>query len=828
MKRFLIRLSLISGVAVIGLIAIAQAQRGDAVAEAATGDATVKPTADAGSAPQAVDLLSQAQGVLDNPPSPGSQAKSNSRLPVTQVSTGASGTKADSTAQAADPSASSAATSAAGLFDAARTGQMSSSSAAASPLESSASATDSAPSNRYGNGRYGNDRYGDNRYGDATISPPAFTTQRQSQPTSAEAVAGDAPAAASDVEPTPAGDAGATSRLLPPSTATGEMNRSALARPATADVRREPALENPAFGDGRTAPTATSGQTEPTPADPLSGTNGGSLRGGPDRGFSDRSMDAPAPGGAASRFSEPSSAGGDLRATVGDSRMSEPATLQAGPANPLRGAGEPAPSVAMPLGADRGGSIPRGEEGLGRPGLEHLEGAQAPSLTIEKFAPAEIQIGKSAVFEILVRNVGKVPAQNVTIHDQIPKKTQLVGTTPPAARSPEGDLVWKLGTMEPGGEHTVQLEVMPIDEGEVGSVATVQFSAHSSVKTIATRPELQLEVVAPKEAMIGSDVALVIKISNPGSGPATGVVLKEFVPENFSHSGGTELEYEVGELKPKETRELELVIKAAKAGVATNLLTARGDGSLQARSQSELEVIAPALAVAMDGPKKRYLEREATYTVSISNPGTAAAREVELVTYLPKGLEFVKADNFGEWDPQSRAVRWSLEELPANETGSVMLTAMPIEAGEQKVVIEGTADQGLSARDEQSVLVEGVAAILFQVVDIQDPIEVNGETAYEIRVVNQGSKAATGVQLQAILPPQMKVLSANGPTEAVLERDGVLFGKLGQLAPRADATYIIRVQGLAPGDLRMRVQVVTNEITTPVSKEESTRVYSDE
>jgi hypothetical protein len=48
------------------------------------------------------------------------------------------------------------------------------------------------------------------------------------------------------------------------------------------------------------------------------------------------------------------------------------------------------------------------------------------------------------------------------------------------------------------------------------------------------------------------------------------------------------------------------------------------------------------------------------------------------------------------------------------------------------------------------------------------------------------------------------------------------------LAPKADTTYRVRVQGLRSGDLRLRVQLLTDEMSTPVTKEESTRVYSDD
>ncbi len=40
-------------------------------------------------------------------------------------------------------------------------------------------------------------------------------------------------------------------------------------------------------------------------------------------------------------------------------------------------------------------------------------------------------------------------------------------------------------------------------------------------------------------------------------------------------------------------------------------------------------------------------------------------------------------------------------------------------------------------------VVDGLAAIMFEVKDLEDPIEVGGETGYEVRVVNQGTKAAT-------------------------------------------------------------------------------------
>ena len=113
------------------------------------------------------------------------------------------------------------------------------------------------------------------------------------------------------------------------------------------------------------------------------------------------------------------------------------------------------------------------------------------------------------------------------------------------------------------------------------------------------------------------------------------------MPEGLAHDAGRELEFEIGTLRPNETRQLQLTLKADKPGLVRNEVLVRGEGNLIAQHTVELEVIAPALEVALNGPKLRYLERPATYEVVISNPGTAPAREVEVVTYLPKGMKFV-------------------------------------------------------------------------------------------------------------------------------------------------------------------------------------------
>ena len=57
---------------------------------------------------------------------------------------------------------------------------------------------------------------------------------------------------------------------------------------------------------------------------------------------------------------------------------------------------------------------------------------------------------------------------------------------------------------------------------------------------------------------------------------------------------------------------------------------------------------------------------------------------------------------------------------------------------------------------------------------------------------------------------------------------GACFEPLGRLNPKEEAVFRVTAQGVRAGDARVRVQLSTDEEPTPVTKEESTRVYADQ
>jgi hypothetical protein len=270
------------------------------------------------------------------------------------------------------------------------------------------------------------------------------------------------------------------------------------------------------------------------------------------------------------------------------------------------------------------------------------------------------------------------------------------------------------------------------------------------------------------------------------------------------------------------------VLTAEAKGVFQNRIVATGDANLYAEDLAQFEVVAPEIAVSVVGPQRKYLELPAEFVVAVENRGTAAAKDIELVGKLPQGLEFVSANNFGEYDEATRSVYWSLAELQPSKRGEVTLIAKPVDLGEKRLEFKAGAELGLVDHAESMLQVEGLAALKSEVTDVADPIEVDGQTSYEIRIVNQGSKAATNVIVVAHFPEGIDAVRAEGPTEGRVEPKRVQFAPLRELSPKADTTYRIDVAGVSPGDQRVLVQIMTNDLAQPINVEESTCVYSDQ
>jgi uncharacterized repeat protein (TIGR01451 family) len=233
------------------------------------------------------------------------------------------------------------------------------------------------------------------------------------------------------------------------------------------------------------------------------------------------------------------------------------------------------------------------------------------------------------------------------------------------------------------------------------------------------------------------------------------------------------------------------------------------------------------LEVAIEGPRLRYVERQATYTIRVHNPGPAPANNVQVFDAIPASFRFLDASGGGAFDHTNRQVAWFVGRLEPGATAELGVQLIPTEIGDAQLAAEVKADCGVVEKAEAQTRVEGIAAVVIDVADTDDPVEVGGQTAYEIRVTNRGSQPARMVQVAAKLSGSMEAIDASGPTQGTIDGGQVVFEPIATLEPGQSQLYRVVVHCPQAGQMTFRAYFRSAEQPKPVVEEEVTRVYQD-
>ncbi|MGL6074491.1 MAG: hypothetical protein ACRC8S_10055 [Fimbriiglobus sp.] len=514
-----------------------------------------------------------------------------------------------------------------------------------------------------------------------------------------------------------------------------------------------------------------------------------------------------------------------------------PGTLPTLPSQPAAPAVETTPVVTMPTATPRRApeTLPTGQ----------LPSRQVPNVILETICPETVGINQTLTYELVVRNTGTSSVQGVRVEDELPAKCQFLGSEPAAETS--GDrLAWSLGQLESGAEKRIKISVRPTEEGDLRSRASVSFAASVEARARVTRPKIAIAMTGPEVIRVGEKVDFQIKLTNSGTGTAGKIRLQAKFTEGLSHPQGQVIEADLENLAAGQSKTLNLTAIAAKSGGQVCTISAIADNSQTEVAKSNVSLVEAMLTIKQTGPQHCLVKAEPVYNIELSNPGTCATDPVQIWAALPAGMELVATTDGGSFLEANRAVGWRLPGLAAgtSKTLSMKLRATaPTEgairtvaqaanpmveaAGVVNVEARQSTTKGLEARTETIVKAEGIPALRFDVVDLEDPIVVGKEATYEIRVVNQGTGACTNVQLVAELAESTSSAGSNGPTAGKVSGQQLVFEPIAQFGVKAEAVYRVRVKGTQPGDYRFRVRLVCDQIRTPTIKEENTRFYKE-
>ena len=458
-----------------------------------------------------------------------------------------------------------------------------------------------------------------------------------------------------------------------------------------------------------------------------------------------------------------------------------------------------------------------------------LSNRVAPSVTIETTVPDAVPLGKDISYEIVVRNTGLIPVSGVRVEEEIPPGAHYLGGEPMADLS-LNTLRWNLGELVAGAEKRLKLTVKPVGENDYATSPRATFTTTTPNTIKITRPKLAASVTGPETILFNEEASFTIQVKNEGTGPATKVKIHVALPAGLRHPqqrDGSPVEAELPTLAAGETKSVTLKTIAMQAGLQTCELTVMGESCGAVTAKATCMVQKPMLETRLVGPGKAMVRGEPSFTLEVNNPGNAPTPNVQAAVSFPDGLEFVSASDGGNYEPGSRTVTWNMGAQAAGSKKSLSFKLRASVAG--KIEIRGIAassikvdDKPVDGRSSVVLQVDGVPAVGFEVVNLDNPAEVGKEVTYEIRMLNQGTCPLTNLRIAAAMSEGLTVSTVAGPTKHTAAGQTVTFDPIPRLAVKADVVIRIKAKGMTAGDLRCKVQLFCDQLKQPVFKEEST------
>lgn len=444
-------------------------------------------------------------------------------------------------------------------------------------------------------------------------------------------------------------------------------------------------------------------------------------------------------------------------------------------------------------------------------------------LLLERFTPAEVRAGTEFEYQIRLTNLTSGTVENITLVETFAATYRARQAGPRPERQDGNSATWRIPRLGPSEVLVIRVVGSTDRQDEMTWCANLTFTTDVCAKTRVVVPRLTLTKELPPEVLLCDTIPMRMVITNTGTGRASNIVVTDPLPAGLSTPDGkTTLTYNVGDLAAGQSREMVATLKANRTGSYTNVAKATEEGGLAAEASARVVVSKPNLVVTKRGPDVRYIGRSAQFDIAVTNDGDGPARDVVLVDEIPAGLEFTSADGGGQF--ANGRVTWQMGTLAAGASRTVRLVVNPRRAGSFTNSATVTA-YCTEASATAPLEVRGIPAILLEVVDISDPIEVGADETYEISVVNQGSAEDTNIRITCTLPEQMEYVSSSGPTYARVSGKTVTFDPLPNLPPRMKATFKVVARGLKEGDIRFKAVMQSDQTTTIVEETESTHIY---
>ncbi|HEV3137435.1 MAG TPA: hypothetical protein VGZ26_06015, partial [Pirellulales bacterium] len=391
----------------------------------------------------------------------------------------------------------------------------------------------------------------------------------------------------------------------------------------------------------------------------------------------------------------------------------------------------------------------------------------------------------------------------------------------------------------------------------------------------ATQPaavaQVQVILVGPQSALVGSDVQFEVRVINRGAVTASQLLVTDRFDAGLQHAvAASPIERNLDDLPPGSMASFGVTLRVTQPGQLCQDVEVAGAGGLRATAHNCLiatapaiqpppaqggsteppppqpnpaqppagspTVTAPLLSVKKTGPDRRRVGETAEFTIDVTNGGQDPIEDLVITDNYETSLRPEQATE-GFEQPAGQGLVWRIGTLAPGKTvrrrvvfscqqetlracNRVTATATGIQPMADEACLEIASPQ---AAPGAPVTPQANPPLAVSVAETADPIKVGGETTYQILIGNNGSQPEFDVVVTVTLSDELRFEGSNGPERGTVGPKGVRFGTIKELrAGEAPLSYEIRAKGVGAGTARVHVEVTSRGQPKAVSADQTT------
>jgi uncharacterized repeat protein (TIGR01451 family) len=310
----------------------------------------------------------------------------------------------------------------------------------------------------------------------------------------------------------------------------------------------------------------------------------------------------------------------------------------------------------------------------------------SPKLAIEKRCPAAVTMCDPIEYVIVVRNAGDGPATKVQVTDTLPDGV----TTTDGNKSVVNDV----GDLAAGQSKEIRITAKASKvgkfENKVVAKADGGLTAEASCTTVVSKPELVVTKTGPEMRYLGRPAVYEITVTNKGDAPARDTVLTDTVPAGLEFTqasdggkfAGGVVTWSLGTMEPGASKKVTVTLKPTAAGTVKNVATAKA-ACTEASADTSMPVkgVPAILLECVDDPDPIEVGGQVTYTIIVTNQGTADDTNILIECTLPAEEEYISSDGPAKATASGKTVKFA-----------PVATLAPKAKLTYKVVVKGTKE----------------------------------------------------------------------------------------------------------------------------------------